>query len=75
MASLFAIRLEQAGILGAGRLQGLVFLTILMTVGLQGLTAQPLARALGLIEESAGATTSSSETTPQSGEVFSDSGQ
>ena len=75
VASLFAIRLEQAGILGAGRLQGLVFLTILMTVGLQGLTAQPLARALGLIEESAGATTSSSETTPQSGEVFSDSGQ
>ena len=42
---------EQAGILGAGRLQGLVFLTILMTVGLQGLTAQPLARALGLIEQ------------------------
>ena len=75
VASLFAIRLEQAGILGAGRLQGLVFLTILMTVGLQGLTAQPLARALGLIEESAGATTSSSETTPQSGEVLSDSGQ
>ena len=30
VASLFAIRLEQAGILGAGRLQGLVFLTILM---------------------------------------------
>ena len=50
MASLFSIRLEQAGILGAGRLQGLVFLTILMTVGLQGLTAQPLARILGLIQ-------------------------
>ena len=49
VASLFAIRLEQAGVLGAGRLQGLVFLTILMTVGLQGLTAQPLARMLGLI--------------------------
>ena len=32
VASLFSIRLEQAGILGAGRLQGLVFLTILMTV-------------------------------------------
>jgi len=31
VASLFSIRLEQAGILGAGRLQGLVFLTILMT--------------------------------------------
>ena len=50
VASLFAIRLEQAGVLGAGRLQGLVFLTILMTVGLQGLTAQPLARVLGLID-------------------------
>lgn len=50
VASLFSIRLEQAGILGAGRLQGLVFLTILMTVGLQGLTAQPLARILGLIQ-------------------------
>ena len=42
VASLFSIRLEQAGILGAGRLQGLVFLTILMTVGIQGLSAKPL---------------------------------
>ena len=50
VASLFSIRLEQAGILGAGRLQGLEFLTILMTVGFQGLTAQPLARILGLIQ-------------------------
>ena len=75
VASLFAIRLEQAGILGAGRLQGLVFLTILMTVGLQGLTAQPLARALGLIEESCETTTSSGETTLQPGEVLSDPGQ
>ena len=49
VASLFSIRLEQAGVLGAGRLQGLVFLTILMTVGLQGLTAKPLANALGLL--------------------------
>ena len=49
VASLFSIRLEQAGVLGAGRLQGLVFLTILMTVGLQGLTAQPLAQYLGLL--------------------------
>ncbi len=49
VASLFSIRLEQEGVLGAGRLQGLVFLTILMTVGLQGLTAQPLAKALGLL--------------------------
>ena len=50
VASLFSIRLEQAGVLGAGRLQGLVFLTILMTVGIQGLTAKPLANFLNLIE-------------------------
>ena len=48
VASLFAIRLEQAGILGAGRLQGLVFLTVLMTVGIQGLSAKPLANRLEL---------------------------
>ena len=48
VASLFYIRLEQAGILGAGRLQGLVFLTILMTVGIQGLSAKPLAKKLEL---------------------------
>ena len=51
VASLFSIRLEQAGVLGAGRLQGLVFLTILMTVSIQGLTAQPLAKILGLLSE------------------------
>ena len=48
VAPLFSIRLEQAGILGAGRLQGLVFLTILMTVGIQGLSAKPLASRLEL---------------------------
>ncbi len=51
VASLFSIRLEQAGILGAGRLQGLVFLTILMTVGIQGLTAKPLANRLELVQK------------------------
>ena len=51
VASLFSIRLEQAGILGAGRLQGLVFLTILMTVGIQGLSAKPLAKRLELEEK------------------------
>ena len=51
VASLFSIRLEQAGVLGAGRLQGLVFLTILMTVGMQGLTARPLANFLNLIDK------------------------
>ena len=50
VASLFSIRLEQAGVLGSGRLQGLVFLTILMTVGIQGLTAMPLANFLNLID-------------------------
>ena len=34
--------------LGAGRLQGLVFLTILMTVGIQGLSAKPLVNRLKL---------------------------
>jgi len=48
VASLLSIRLEQAGILGAGRLQGLVFLTILMTVGIQGLSAKPLVNRLKL---------------------------
>jgi NhaP-type Na+/H+ or K+/H+ antiporter len=51
VASLFSIRLEQAGVLGAGRLQGLVFLTILMTVGIQGLTARPLENFLNLIDK------------------------
>ena len=51
VASLFAIRLEQAGILGAGRLQGLVFLTILITVGIQGLTAKPLANQFELSQK------------------------
>ena len=76
VASLFSIRLEQAGILGAGRLQGLVFLTILMTVGLQGLTAQPLARALGLVaaeDDSDELTSSSEEATLQASSVVAES--
>ena len=76
VASLFSIRLEQAGILGAGRLQGLVFLTILMTVGLQGLTAQPIARWLNLVEATdPDASLNSAEATTQPGEVLTDSGQ
>jgi len=50
-ASLFALRLEEAGILGASRVQGLVFLTILTTVTLNGLIAPLLARWLQLTEE------------------------
>jgi len=75
LASPFSIRLEQAGILGAGRLQGLVFLTILMTVGLQGLTAQPIARALGLIEPEPDEPVASAETAFKSGQVLADPGQ
>ena len=75
VASLFAIRLEQAGILGAGRLQGLVFLTILMTVGLQGLTAQPLAQALGLVKAADDDELASAEATAQSRQVLTDPGQ
>ena len=74
VASLFAIRLEQAGILGAGRLQGLVFLTILMTVGLQGLTAQPLAQALGLVKAEDDEP-DSTEAAAQTRQVLTDSGQ
>ena len=74
VASLFAIRLEQAGILGAGRLQGLVFLTILMTVGLQGITAQPLARALGLVQTDDDEP-ASAEAAAQTRQVLTDSGQ
>jgi NhaP-type Na+/H+ or K+/H+ antiporter len=48
VASLFALQLEQAGVPAAGALKGLVFLTILITVGLGGVTAPWLARTLGL---------------------------
>ena len=68
VASLFAIRLEQAGVLGAGRLQGLVFLTILLTVGLHGLSAGPLARVLGLVEPRPSGAASDSEAGPDAGQ-------
>ena len=69
VASLFAIRLEQAGVVGAGRLQGLVFLTILLTVGLQGLSAGPLARWLGLVDPEAEDEDSGSEAAADAGAV------
>ncbi len=77
VASLFAIRLEQAGVLGAGRLQGLVFLTILMTVGIQGLTAQPLAKVLGLlaVQENSEPKENDSDTSSNPVAIFTDSGQ
>lgn len=70
VASLFAIRLEQAGVVGAGRLQGLVFLTILLTVGLQGLSAGPMARWLGLVDpEGSGLEPARSEAAADAGAV------
>ena len=53
VASLFALELESAGIAGSGSLKGLVFLTILLTVGIQGFTAPVLAQRLGLVEAGA----------------------
>lgn len=50
IASLFALKIDGAGVLGGDELKGLVFLTILMTVGLQGFTAPLLARKLDLLE-------------------------
>jgi NhaP-type Na+/H+ or K+/H+ antiporter len=61
VASLFALQLEEAGIEGGGALKGLVFLTILVTVGVQGATAPWLAQRLGLtvpLEGGAGTETS-----------------
>lgn len=48
MASLFALSLTEAGIVGGEAIKALVFLTILMTVLIQGLTAGLVARWLGL---------------------------
>ena len=53
VASLFALDLEAAGVDGGGALKGLVFLTILLTVGLQGSTAPWLAQRLGLSQAAA----------------------
>ena len=50
VVSLFALKLDAAGITGGGTLKGLVFLTILITVAVQGLSAPLLARRLGLVE-------------------------
>jgi NhaP-type Na+/H+ or K+/H+ antiporter len=54
VASLFALELGAAGIPGAGALKGLVFLTILLTVSVQGFTAPVLAERLGLVQAAAG---------------------
>ncbi len=50
VASLFALRLEQADYPGAEALVPLTFMVIIGTVVMQSLTAAPLARALGVAE-------------------------
>jgi NhaP-type Na+/H+ or K+/H+ antiporter len=53
IASLFAILLTQRGITGGDSIKALVFLTIIMTVFLQGLTAGWMAQLLGVTSKSA----------------------
>lgn len=48
VASLFAILLTQRGINGGDSIKALVFLTIIMTVVIQGLTARWMAKTLGV---------------------------
>jgi NhaP-type Na+/H+ or K+/H+ antiporter len=52
VASLFSLLLTEQGINGGEAIKALVFLTIMMTVFLQGLTAKPLAKLLGITEAS-----------------------
>ncbi|TVQ44592.1 MAG: sodium:proton antiporter [Gloeocapsa sp. DLM2.Bin57] len=53
VASLFAILLTSSGISGGEAIKALVFLTILMTVFIQGLTARWLAQGLGITSSKA----------------------
>ncbi|NJL49152.1 MAG: sodium:proton antiporter, partial [Leptolyngbyaceae cyanobacterium SM2_5_2] len=53
VASLFAILLTERGISGGDAIKALVFLTIIMTVLVQGLTARFVARWLGLTKADA----------------------
>ncbi len=53
VASLFAILLTQKGITGGDSLKAIVFLTIMMTVVIQGLSARWVARWLNLTSEGA----------------------
>jgi NhaP-type Na+/H+ or K+/H+ antiporter len=52
VASLFAILLTQRGINGGDSIKALVFLTIIMTVVIQGLTARWMAKTLGVTSSS-----------------------
>ncbi|MCB8942163.1 MAG: sodium:proton antiporter [Ardenticatenaceae bacterium] len=51
VASIFAFELVEAGHAGAEKLVAVTFLVIVGTVALYGLTAEPLARRLGLSEQ------------------------
>ncbi|MFS8120622.1 MAG: cation:proton antiporter, partial [Microcoleus sp.] len=53
IASLFAILLTQRGVTGGDSIKALVFLTIIITVFLQGLTAGPIAKLLDITLKSA----------------------
>ncbi|MGC1307673.1 MAG: cation:proton antiporter [Phormidesmis sp.] len=53
VASLFAILLTERGINGGDSIKALVFLTIIMTVFAQGLTARSFAQLLGVTSDSA----------------------
>ncbi|MEB3226950.1 MAG: cation:proton antiporter [Synechocystis sp.] len=50
VASLFSLLLTEQGINGGEAIKALVFLTIMMTVFIQGLTAKPLAQLLGITD-------------------------
>lgn len=51
VSSLFALRLEETGYDGASMLVPYTFLVIIFTVVMQSLTARPMAKLLGLMEE------------------------
>ncbi|MEM8612104.1 MAG: cation:proton antiporter [Cyanobacteria bacterium P01_H01_bin.105] len=53
VASLFAILLTERGINGGDSIKALVFLTIIMTVFIQGLTARSVAKFLGITQADA----------------------
>ena len=53
VSALFALRLQAEGLEEAGLLVSLTFSTIVVTVVLQGLTARPLARLLGIAQPEA----------------------
>jgi NhaP-type Na+/H+ or K+/H+ antiporter len=48
VAGLVAIWLKEAGVPGGSSLEALIFVTVAVTVTLQGLTAEPVARLLGV---------------------------